>query len=191
MGSSNIERSVKVEYTRSEPFDVKVGVHQGSILSSLLFALVMVEVTKDIREGIVKKMLYEDNIVLVGDNWKELSRISIHSMEESIKDKGIRISVNKKKVFYTRKNFVQIQIRKYSCSVCGNGVRRNFAKCTKFQHWEHKRCSGVHGSFTKEKDFTCKKCTPGVLFQDEDKMINLDGDNIEVVDRFSYLEAVA
>ena len=105
MGSSNIERSVKVEYTRSEPFDVKVGVHQGSILSSLLFALVMVEVTKDIREGIVKKMLYEDNIVLVGDNWKELSRISIHSMEESIKDKGIKISVNKKKGFLNTKKF--------------------------------------------------------------------------------------
>ena len=26
-----------------------------------------------------------------------------------------------------------------------------------------------------------------MLRQDEDKMINLDGDNIEVVDRFSYL----
>ena len=26
-----------------------------------------------------------------------------------------------------------------------------------------------------------------MLFEDEDKMITLDGDNIEVVDRFSYL----
>ena len=51
----------------------------------------------------------------------------------------------------------------------------------------HKRCSGVHGSLTREKDFTCKKCISGVLFEDEDKMITLDGDNIEVVDRFSYL----
>ena len=31
---------------------------------------------------------------------------------------------------------------------------------------------------TNEIDFTCKKCISGVLFQDEDKMINLDGDNI-------------
>ena len=51
----NIETSAKVEYARSESFDVKVGIHQGSILSSLLFALVMDEVTKDIREGVVKK----------------------------------------------------------------------------------------------------------------------------------------
>ena len=48
-------------------------------------------------------------------------------------------------------------------------------------------CSGVHGSLTRKKDFTCKKCIPGVVFEDEDNMISLDGDNIEVVDRFSYL----
>ena len=49
-------------------------------------------------------------------------------------------------------------------------------QCTKCQHWVHKRCSGVHESLTKEKDFTCKKCIPGVVFEDEDKMISLDGE---------------
>ena len=44
---TNIKTSVKMEYTRSESFDVKVGVHQGSILSSLLFVLVMDEVIKE------------------------------------------------------------------------------------------------------------------------------------------------
>ena len=63
--------------------------------------------------------------------------------------------------------------------------------CTKCQHWVHKRCFRVHGSLTHERDFTCKKCIPGVLFEDEDKMITLDGDNIEVMDRFSYLGDVS
>ena len=31
----------------------------------------------------------------------------------------------------------------------------------------HKSCSGVHGSLTGKKDFTCKKCIPGVVFEDE------------------------
>ena len=42
-------------------------------------------------------------------------------------------------------------------------------------------------SLTREKDFTCKKCIPGVVFEDEDNMRSLDGDHIEVVDRFFYL----
>ena len=29
-----------------------------------------------------------------------------------------------------------------------------------------------------------------MLFQDEDEMINLDGDNTEVMDRFSYLDVL-
>ena len=90
------------------------------------------------------------------------------------------------KAFYTR-NFVRMQMRKYPCSVCGKGVGRNSVQCTKCQHWVHKSCSGVHGSLTTGKDFTCKKCIPGVLFENEDKMITLDRDNIEVLDRFSYL----
>ena len=32
----------------------------------------MDEVTKDIREGVVKEILYADDIVLVGDNWEEV-----------------------------------------------------------------------------------------------------------------------
>ena len=157
---TNIETSVKVEYTRSESLYVKVGVHQGSIPSPLLFALVMDEVTNDIREGVVKEMLYADDIVLVGDNWEEVeSRYT--RWKKALQEKGMKKNVNKTKAFYTR-NFVRMQMRKYPCSVCGKGMGRNSVQCTKYQHWVHKRCSGVHGSLTQEKDFTCKKCIPGI-----------------------------
>ena len=157
---TNIETSVNVEYTRSESFDVKVGVHQGSILSPLPFALVMDEVTKDIREGVVKEMLYADDIVLVGDNWEEVeSRYT--RWKKALQEKGKKINVNNKtKAFYIRKNFVRMQMRKYPCSVCGKGVGKNYVQSTKCQHWVHNRCSGVHGSLTQEKDFTCKKRHP-------------------------------
>ena len=45
----------------------------------------------------------------------------------------------------------------------------------------HRRCSGVHRSLTKVKDFAGRECIPGVLFGDEDEVVNLDGDNVEVV----------
>ena len=46
----------------------------------------------------------------------------------------------------------------------------------------HERCSGVHGSLTRQ--ILLAKNASLVLFQDDNKMINLDGDNI---DRFFYL----
>ena len=47
---------------------MKVGVHQGSILSPLLFAMIVVDViTERTREGLMKEILYADDLVLVGD----------------------------------------------------------------------------------------------------------------------------
>ena len=63
---------MKVECTRLEPFEVKARVHQGSILNALLLALVMDEVTEDIRGRFVKEMLNADDLVQVDDNWKEV-----------------------------------------------------------------------------------------------------------------------
>ena len=104
---ANIETSVKVEYTRSESFDVKFGVHQGSILSPLLLELVMDEVTKDIRKGVAKEMVFADDIELVGDNWEEVeSRYT--RWKKAIQEKGMKINVNKTKAFYTRRNLVRM-----------------------------------------------------------------------------------
>ena len=44
---------VKVGSKFSEGFSIAVGVHQGSVLSLLLFAIVVV--TKNAREGLIKK----------------------------------------------------------------------------------------------------------------------------------------
>jgi len=45
----NIKTSVQTDGERSDEFVVKVGVHQGSVLSSLLFAVVMDEITRDVK----------------------------------------------------------------------------------------------------------------------------------------------
>ena len=42
---------VKTTAGTSEEFDIGVGVHQGSVLSPLLFIIVMDEATKNVRTG--------------------------------------------------------------------------------------------------------------------------------------------
>ena len=46
---------------------MKVGVHQGSSLSSLLFIMIMDVLTEDVRVGSLKELLYADDLVLRGE----------------------------------------------------------------------------------------------------------------------------
>ena len=61
-----IATSVQIDGERSEEFEVIVGVQQGSVLSLVLFVIDMDENTNDVREGGVKKLLYADDLVLLG-----------------------------------------------------------------------------------------------------------------------------
>ena len=45
-------------------FSVKVGVYQGSALSPLLFIMVIIVLTEDVRVGSLMELLHTDNLVL-------------------------------------------------------------------------------------------------------------------------------
>ena len=56
-----------------EEFPVKVGVHRCYYwLSQLLFAIVVNVATEDAREGLMKKSLYSDHLVLTSETMKKL-----------------------------------------------------------------------------------------------------------------------
>ena len=54
---------VKVGSEFSEEFYVAVGVHQGSVLSPWMFAIVVDVVTEKAREGLMKEALYTGDLV--------------------------------------------------------------------------------------------------------------------------------
>ena len=51
---------------------VKVGLHQGSVLSPLLFIIVMEVLSQNVKEGLPWELLYADDLVLIAESIDEL-----------------------------------------------------------------------------------------------------------------------
>ena len=63
---------VRVELELCEEFEVKVGVHQRSVLSPLVFAIAVDMVTENVRNGLMSKMLYANDLVLTSETMEGL-----------------------------------------------------------------------------------------------------------------------
>ena len=63
---------VRVGSGFSEEFGVRVGVHQGSVLSPLIFAIVVDVVSEHAREGLLNEILYADDLVLMSENLEDV-----------------------------------------------------------------------------------------------------------------------
>ena len=115
----------------SEWFGVNVGVHQGSVLSPLLFIIVMEAVTHNMRDGLPWEMLYADDLVLVG-KCGELKE-KLREWNECLKDKGLKINEDKIKVMCESFGTDTTQVVgnvKYPCSVCLKGIGMNSIRYT-------------------------------------------------------------
>ena len=55
---------------------MKVGVHHGSTLNPLLFTMVMVFLTEDMRDGSLTELLYTDDLVSSGEPLLEMEKCS-------------------------------------------------------------------------------------------------------------------
>ena len=144
----------------------------------------MDEITKDVREGIPKKYLCADDLVLLGDCWSEVER-RYSKRKRALKEKGLKINVNKTEVFYGGSIMIN-QYKEDPCAVCGKREGNNSIKCEKCIKWVHKRCTRIKGSLVRVDNFECKSCRD-VKSHRKEETIKLYGDNLEVVDKFCYL----
>ena len=56
----------------SEEFGARVGVHQGSVISPLIFAIVVDAVSEQAIKGRLNEILYVDDLVLMSENLKDV-----------------------------------------------------------------------------------------------------------------------
>ena len=65
---------VRTDAGLCEIFDVKLGLHQGSVLSPLLFVAVMDIVSSETRNGLPSQLLYADDLVIMAPTMEQLGR---------------------------------------------------------------------------------------------------------------------
>ena len=180
--------AVRVNNTYSEEFEVKVGVHQGSVLSPLLFITVMEALSREFRHGCPWELLYADDLVILADSMEEMmDRLSLWKV--NLESKGLKVNMGKTKVLVSSYNTQpQAHTTKWPCGVCNIGVGNNSILCHCCKHWIHRRCSGIQGRIRPDPNFKCKTCRgTNVAATQVIQEVILGGQSLEIVKNFCYL----
>jgi hypothetical protein len=98
----NIVTSVQTSDGCTNDFSINIGLHQGSALSSYLFALVIDEVTIDIQDGIPWCMLFVDDVVLVEESMTKVDQ-KLKLWRQTLEVKCFRL--NRSKTEYMKCDF--------------------------------------------------------------------------------------
>ena len=184
----NARSSVRINNKVGKDIPVNVGVHQGSVLSPLIFIVVLEALSREFRTGLPWEMLYADDLVLIAESLEEMEQL-YQKWKDSMERKGLRVNASKTKVLHFNHGAGPLnKSGRYPCAVCWKGVGSNSISCTLCKSWVHARCSEIKGSLSKVKDFKCKRCLgqlPSPICASD--KISLADNKLEKVDKFCYL----
>ena len=118
---ANARSRVRVGEGYSEEFEVKVGVHQGSVLSPLLFIIVLEALSQEFRSGVRWEDLYVDDLVIIAELLEECVR-RLLTWKEAMEKKGLRVNAGKTKIMICSLGLDLLQSSgKFPCAVCRTG----------------------------------------------------------------------
>ena len=120
-------RTVMALYTKA---CTVFGLHQGSVLSPLLFVSVMDVVSSEARSGLPSELLYADDLGIMAPTMEQLGR-RVADWRASLLGKGLKVNAGKSKVMVGSSGGKMIvNSGKWRCGVCGKGVQANSVQCT-------------------------------------------------------------
>ena len=141
----NAKSCVHVNGEFSDEFNIKVGVHQGAVLSPQLFIIVREALSREFRVGCPWKLLYADDLVLMAEILEDLKKQLI-IWKDNIEAKGLRVNVHKTKLACSKHSLsVKSNPVKWLCSICHKGVGISSISCQSCNHWVQKRCLKIKG----------------------------------------------
>ena len=144
---------------------VKVRVHQGSIISPLLFIIVLEAFSRKFRAGIPWEDLYADDFVVIADSLQESVR-RLLIWKEAMEKKGLRVNAGKTKIMICGTGLYLWQSSgEYQCAVCRTGVGKNSIHCNGCKLWMHKKCSRLQ-RLAPNPDYRCAWEMPILLTAD-------------------------
>ena len=128
----------------SKEFGVGVGVHQGSVLSPLLFIIVLEALSREFRIGCPWKLLYTDDLMINAESMEELL-VKVKTWKTEMEKKGLRVNMGKTKIMESDINLdVLKKSGKHPCGVCQTGTgSTNAILCDGCERWVHKKRSGI------------------------------------------------
>ena len=139
---------VKLGAGERRKFEVRVGVHQGSVLSPLLFIAVLEAISRRFdKQGLPYELLYADDLVIIAETKEELlerKRMWQHGMENMAKTKVLKCQAE---------SVSCVSSGNWPCGVCKKGVCSNSIQCSKCKKWIHKKCSGKQGKLKPDPKF--------------------------------------
>lgn len=183
-----VTTAVKMKDGESDGFEVKVGVHQGSVLSPLLFIIVMEALSSEFRVGLPWELFYADDLCLLAETEEDLME-KVKRWKEGMELKGLRVNMGKTKVMCCNVGTGQMENSgKWPCGVCRKGVGANSIVCTVCKQWVHRRCSGLTGSLSVVVGFKCSRCVKGIERKETMKEVEVENvGKLECVSKFCYL----
>ena len=182
---------VRVGSEYSEEFEVGVGIHQGSVLSPLLFIIVLEALSRDFRVGVPWELFFADDLVIIASSLEECVE-RVKAWKEGLESKGLHVNMTKTKFMASGLGLDILQDSgKFPCAVCRTGVGRSSIRCSKCNLWVHyKKCSGLK-TLSEDLSYECPRCrgVPGVRPVDGRpfKEVEVGDCVLEAIDRFCYL----
>ena len=154
---ANARNRVHVGEGCSEDFEVKVGVHQGAVLSPLLFIIVLEALSREFCSGIPWEDFYADDLVIIAESLEECVR-RLLTWKESMEKKGLRVNAGKMTIMICGMGLDLLQSSgEFPCAVCCTGVGSNSIFFIGCKHRVHKKCSGLK-PLTEDPDYRCTRC---------------------------------
>ena len=99
----DVRSRVRVGDGYSEEFGVGVGVDQGSVLSPLLFIIVLEALSREFRTGCPWELLYADDLMISAESMEELL-VKLKTWKSEMEKKGLRVNMGKTKIMASGMN---------------------------------------------------------------------------------------